>query len=65
MAHYEALAIRLASAPAELAALRTRLAGARERCALFDTPRFVRHLESAYEEMSRQRLQGGAPAMIG
>jgi predicted O-linked N-acetylglucosamine transferase (SPINDLY family) len=48
---YEATALRLAQNPAELAALRARLAANRDTCPLFDTPRYVRHLERAYELM--------------
>src|SRR6266851_4272983 len=50
---YEALAVRLAGAPEELAALRAKLVGSKLSAALFDTPRFVRHIENAYEEMWR------------
>jgi predicted O-linked N-acetylglucosamine transferase (SPINDLY family) len=59
-AQYEALAIELARDPARLAVLRARLAGNRLSAPLFDTPRFTRHLESAYLQMhqrSRQLLQ--------
>jgi predicted O-linked N-acetylglucosamine transferase (SPINDLY family) len=47
-ADYERLAIRLAQRPAELAALKAHLRDARRSAALFDTPRFCRHLEEAF-----------------
>lgn len=50
---YEALAIGLAREPARLAGLRATLAAGRDTCALFDTPRFVRGLEAAFETMWR------------
>lgn len=48
---YERLAIELASSPARLSELRRRLREARDSCPLFDTPRFARNLEHAYEKM--------------
>ena len=50
---YEALALRLATTPDELGALHAKLERNRQPCALFDTPRFVRNLENAYEEVWR------------
>lgn len=61
---YEALALRLARNPAELAAIRGRLAQNRLTAPLFDTPRFARNLEGAYKEMWRLYLAGEAPRMI-
>ena len=55
---YEATAIRLASDPAELAALRARLARGREAGPLYDMDRYTRHLEAAYAHMQRHRLSG-------
>ncbi len=49
IAEAERLAIALANAPADLAALRARLAANRDSCALFDSPRFVRNLEDAFD----------------
>ena len=63
-AQYEALAIALARDPSRLAALRARLEGSRSSAALFDTPRYVRHLETAYERMWDLRLRGEPPAQI-
>jgi predicted O-linked N-acetylglucosamine transferase (SPINDLY family) len=51
MAEYEARAVRLAREPAELAALRRKLAHQRDGCALFDTPAFVRSLERGFTRM--------------
>jgi predicted O-linked N-acetylglucosamine transferase (SPINDLY family) len=58
---YEDTAVRLATNPDELAALRQTLkAGA--RLPLFDTPRFTRNLEAAYETMWGRYVKGEAPA---
>ncbi len=54
---YEDAAVRLACAPAQLTALRRRLSGQRKTAALFDTPRFVRHLEQAYLRVARGTLE--------
>jgi predicted O-linked N-acetylglucosamine transferase (SPINDLY family) len=60
LAEYEELAVRLAGAPAELQMLRRQLSTAHEKLPLFDTPRFVRNLESAYVSMW-QRHRAGLP----
>ena len=60
LAEYEALALRLATRPAELAALRLRLQQSRATCPLHDTPAYTRHLEAAYTRMA-QRWQSGLP----
>ena len=60
LAEYEALALRLATHPAELAALRLRLQQNRATCPLHDTPAYTRHLEAAYTRMA-QRWQSGQP----
>ncbi len=60
LAEYEALALRLATRPAELAALRLRLQQSRAACPLHDTPAYTRHLEAAYTRMA-QRWQSGQP----
>jgi protein O-GlcNAc transferase len=44
-------AIRLGQTPAELRAIKTKLAGNRDTCALFDTSRFIRNLEAAYQQI--------------
>ena len=61
---YEALAIRLATQPAALAALRATLADHRWRMPLFDTERFARHLEQAYHLMWERHAQGLPPAPL-
>jgi predicted O-linked N-acetylglucosamine transferase (SPINDLY family) len=53
----EHMAIMLAKAPEKLAALRARLAAGRDTCALFDSPRFVRNLEQAYDSLWEGRDQ--------
>jgi protein O-GlcNAc transferase len=57
---YEALALRLAHDPGLLAAITSKLAQNRNTYPLFDTPRFTRHIESAYATMWR-RFQNGEP----
>lgn len=49
---YEEVAVRLAGAPAEAAALKEHLVRERASCALFDTPRFVRALEQLYAQVA-------------
>jgi predicted O-linked N-acetylglucosamine transferase (SPINDLY family) len=58
---YRELAIALAREPARLGALRAKLAANRSSCALFDTARYVKHLESAYRRMHDLHRRG-APA---
>jgi len=58
---YEQLAVRLASSSGELSLLRARLAANRLTAPLFDTTRFCRHLESAYEMMLVRQQQGLDP----
>jgi predicted O-linked N-acetylglucosamine transferase (SPINDLY family) len=58
---YTALAVALAQDKDRLAALRTTLAQNRETCALFDTARFTRDLESAYRVMVARHQGGGVP----
>jgi predicted O-linked N-acetylglucosamine transferase (SPINDLY family) len=62
LAAYEALALHLARDRAALASLRARLAAARDKAALFDTPRLVRHIEAAYEGMVARARAGEPPA---
>jgi protein O-GlcNAc transferase len=64
LAEYQALALRLARDRGEHAALRQRLLRGRATCALFDTPRFARHLEAAYEQMWRRYEAGEPPRAI-
>ncbi len=58
---YEELAVRLAHSPTELQSLRNHLTEAPAKLALFDTERFVRNLELAYELMWERHLQGKTP----
>ena len=62
LAQYEAVALRLAHDPAELAALRVRLAAARGNAPVFDTPGLCRALENAYSGMVERSRRGEAPA---
>ncbi|MGH8662582.1 MAG: tetratricopeptide repeat protein [Burkholderiales bacterium] len=58
---YEALAIALVREPERLRRIRDKLARNRLSYPLFDTARFTRHLEAAYEEMHRLHKQGECP----
>jgi tetratricopeptide (TPR) repeat protein len=60
-ADYEALGLALAADGDRLAALRAKLAQTRDRCALFDTADFTRHLEAAYGTMVARQRAGAAP----
>jgi protein O-GlcNAc transferase len=57
---YVDAAVRLAGQPAELARLRAVLGRGRTDSELFDTPRFTRNLEAAYEQAHRLRCAGAA-----
>jgi predicted O-linked N-acetylglucosamine transferase (SPINDLY family) len=59
---YESRAVELALEPAKLRALRQRLAENRSRAPLFDTDRFRRHLEAAYDEMWSRHESGQEPS---
>jgi protein O-GlcNAc transferase len=48
---YEALALTLATDPARLQSIRRKLERSRPTCRLFDSDRFRRHVEAAYETM--------------
>jgi protein O-GlcNAc transferase len=52
------LALKLARDPAQLAAVKSRLAQNRDGCALFDTARFARHIEAAYMTMWERWQRG-------
>ncbi len=60
-AEYEALALELAHDRPRLEALRHRLRERRDTLPLFDSPRFVRALESAYGRMWERFDEGKAP----
>jgi protein O-GlcNAc transferase len=59
-AEYEERAIELVCQPARLAELKARLAANLRTQPLYDSARYCRHLEAAYEQM-RARLAGGEP----
>jgi protein O-GlcNAc transferase len=59
---YKSTALRLAASPTELAQLRATLARGRDRKPLFNTPRFCRHLESAYKEIAMKSQHGESPS---
>jgi predicted O-linked N-acetylglucosamine transferase (SPINDLY family) len=58
---YAALALDLARDRDRLARIRAKLGHNRSRFPLFDTPRFCRHLESAYHTMWQRHQRGDAP----
>jgi predicted O-linked N-acetylglucosamine transferase (SPINDLY family) len=58
---YEEMAVRLATEPAVLNALRDKLNRNRTTSALFDTTRFTRHLEAAYTSIYERSQAGLAP----
>lgn len=61
---YEAAAISMARDPARLRSLRDRLAQGRLSVRLFDSARYARHLECAYERMWERQQRGLPPAPI-
>ncbi len=61
---YEERAVWLATRPADLTLLRDKLAYNHLRTPLFDTERFVRHLERAYELMWDRHVRGLSPAPL-
>jgi len=64
IAQYEDTATALAADAARLMQLRATLAQARWTTALFDTARYARNLESAYEQIHDRYHSGAAPAHI-
>ena len=61
MTAYRELALRLATSPNDLAALKARLRACQDTAPLFDTPRLARHLEAAFREMIRRHRAGEGP----
>lgn len=57
---YEAAALALAHDPARLCAMRQSLSKHRLSASLFDTARFCRALETAFEKMQAIKVEGGA-----
>jgi protein O-GlcNAc transferase len=60
-ADYEAIALRLAQDAGALAAVREKLAQQRSTAPLFDTTRFTRHLEAAFQRMWARNEAGLLP----
>ena len=58
---YEALALRLATDSAALAAIRAKLAANRDTHPLFDTALSARHIENAFGEMMARHRRGEPP----
>jgi len=54
LGEYEAAALRLAGNRAELDILRARIQKSRMEAPLFDTPRFTRAIETAFEWMMQK-----------
>jgi protein O-GlcNAc transferase len=61
LADYEALALKLATTPQVLGAIREKLLAGHASSPLFDTDRFRRHIESAYLTMYERHLSGAPP----
>lgn len=61
LAEYERKALELLREPQRLADLRARLEDKLSRAALFNTPRFTRHLETAYHAMHDRARRGLPP----
>lgn len=61
LADYEQLALKLATQPAQLQALKEKLRSSKNSMPLFDMPKFTQNLEQAYWHMW-QRRQNGEPA---
>jgi protein O-GlcNAc transferase len=61
---YVARAVHLATHPAELEALATRLRQNREQTPLFDVVRFARHLEAAFEAAWARYCRGESPTTL-
>jgi predicted O-linked N-acetylglucosamine transferase (SPINDLY family) len=63
-AAYEALALGLARDPAQLQAIRTKLAEGRRTAPLFDTAAFTRDLEAAFVGMWERQQRGEPPTAL-
>jgi predicted O-linked N-acetylglucosamine transferase (SPINDLY family) len=61
LAEYEARALELARTPSAMATVREKLMRHRKSQPLFDTARYTRHLEAAFEHMHAHALAGEAP----
>ncbi len=63
-AEYEALAIKLATNPLKLKAIKDKLERNRLTTPLFDTPQFTKHIEAAYTKMYERYLADLPPEHI-
>ncbi len=61
---YYRLALKLATDPARLKKIRTKLWRNRDKCPLFDSTRFVRDLEMLYKQMWTNHLAGKLEAIV-
>jgi protein O-GlcNAc transferase len=61
LSDYESLALKIAREPAFYAALKEKLAHNRRTFPLFDTQRYTRHIEAAYEAMWQRWQRGESP----
>jgi predicted O-linked N-acetylglucosamine transferase (SPINDLY family) len=61
LSDYEALALTIATDPAFCASLKQKLARNRQVFPLFDTQRYTRHIEAAYETMWQRHQRGEPP----
>jgi predicted O-linked N-acetylglucosamine transferase (SPINDLY family) len=61
VADYEALALKFAREPGQLADAKAKLLRNRDSRPLFNTERFTRHIESAYTTMWEKFQRGEAP----
>jgi protein O-GlcNAc transferase len=64
LSEYEDLAVGLATDPERLRRIRAALAQNRSTTSLFDTARYVRNLEAAYETIYDRYLSGAAPEHV-
>ena len=63
-AEYRDVAIRMARSPDELESLKQTLGLARHRSPLFDSRRYCRHLEAAFEQIAARSRRGEPPAPV-
>jgi hypothetical protein len=58
---YEDMAVALANRPVELGSLKQRLRDNRDKCPLFDSARFTRQIEEAYQQVMTCYWAGREP----
>jgi len=61
---YEEMAVRVGGDANYRSHLKVKLRQRRESCALFDSPRYVRHMEWAYDEMWRRFVANEKPTLM-